>query len=266
MGTQDQSNKAEPQNEFLSGFKIKDRGIAQSEEKQPHSAIQAEINDGFKEDKSNSRIGSNPYQLTQQMSTNIPLEQVDKNFFGKKSGTGFIQKIKSKIKKEKSESGDTKQRVMMVMIPILFVIMIFMFRQVLSKPPQTSNGASVGNEPALAINDSSDNNIDWKIPNPLPVTNSVSINSGRNTSSSTGQDNTTDSTEYGVMYVRSILYSNDKPSVVIGDKIVYLNQEINGVVVVGIEKDYVVFEKEGKRWTQKIAEDIQHGGMSENIK
>ena len=67
------------------------------------------------------------------------------------------------------------------------------------------------------------------------------------------------------MYVTSILYSTDKPSVVIGERIVYLNQEVNGAVIVEINTDNVVFEKEGRRWTQKLAEEMIQDSLDENL-
>lgn len=56
--------------------------------------------------------------------------------------------------------------------------------------------------------------------------------------------------------VRGILYSETKPSIVIGDnrKILYEENTIHGVTIVKIHKDKVEFAKNGQRWTQKVGE------------
>ena len=56
------------------------------------------------------------------------------------------------------------------------------------------------------------------------------------------------------MKVQDIVYSEDKPSAFIASKIVYTGDTVNGVTVVRIERDRVEFEKNGKRWVQKIRE------------
>lgn len=52
--------------------------------------------------------------------------------------------------------------------------------------------------------------------------------------------------------VTGILHSKDKPSAVIGYRIVHEKETIRGVEIVKIHKDKVEFEKDGKRWTQTI--------------
>ncbi len=56
--------------------------------------------------------------------------------------------------------------------------------------------------------------------------------------------------------VRGILYSETKPSIVIGGdrKILYEENTIHGVTIVKIHKDKVEFAKNGQRWTQKVGE------------
>lgn len=270
MGTQEDANKAEPQNEFLSGFKIKDRMVSQGEEEQRSFVTKAGKVDGdFTSKKSSpesqNRTETNPYRLTQQMSDNTPLEQISNDSFEKKAGTGFVQKLKDKLFQGKSDSIDTRQKVMVVMIPILFIIMIFIFRQVLSKPPKKTKGANSNDKSALAVNKSSDNDIEWTIPEPLPVKMRDPIKFRQRTPSSTAQENQSYNIENGIIYVQSIVYSDDKPSVVINNQIVHLNQEIFGAVVVEINKDHIVFEREGKRWTQKVAEEVPKENVAEEV-
>lgn len=259
MGTQDENNMAEPQNEFLSGFKLKNRMESRKDDTQKPVVNQAEKNDR-----------SIPYKKpASESNSNIEMNKmglVDNGSVGKKAGSGLLKKFKSKLPKGKSNQADAKQKIMVALIPVLFIVMIFMFRHVLSKPQQDAQGSIPGNETVSAVKKSSDNKIEWNIPEPLTIKKSTGAGAEQNTASGTGQENITNDAENGVIYIHSILYSSDKPSVVIGNKIVYLNQEINGAVVVEIHKDYVVFEKDSKRWTQKVAEQIQQNSTIENIK
>jgi uncharacterized membrane protein len=51
--------------------------------------------------------------------------------------------------------------------------------------------------------------------------------------------------------LKGILYSEDNPSAIVGDKIVKEGDIINGIRVVKINKNTVEFEKDGERWTQR---------------
>jgi len=48
------------------------------------------------------------------------------------------------------------------------------------------------------------------------------------------------------------VYSEDKPSVVIGNRIVHVGDKINGVTIARINKDSVEFEKDGETWVQRV--------------
>ncbi len=52
--------------------------------------------------------------------------------------------------------------------------------------------------------------------------------------------------------VRGIVFSQTRPSAIIGDQIVVVGDTYNGIKIVGITKDAVEFEKEGRRWTQTV--------------
>jgi len=66
MGTHNETNGAEPQNEFLSGFMIKNRAIPKNDE-------------------------------TRQINNDKRAENIGKDSVEKKSGTDFIQNMKSKL-------------------------------------------------------------------------------------------------------------------------------------------------------------------------
>ena len=53
--------------------------------------------------------------------------------------------------------------------------------------------------------------------------------------------------------LKGILYSDDKPSAVIGDKIMYEGDSFNGIEIVKIRKTEVDFQRGDKSWTQQVA-------------
>jgi hypothetical protein len=58
----------------------------------------------------------------------------------------------------------------------------------------------------------------------------------------------------GVIMIKDIVYSHDKPSAVIGSRIVYEGDEINGFIILNINRDSIEFEKDGERWRQNVRE------------
>jgi hypothetical protein len=57
-------------------------------------------------------------------------------------------------------------------------------------------------------------------------------------------------------FVTAILYSEDKPSAVIGNQIVHEGDIVQGLNVVKIYKNKVEFEKNGRRWTQSVEKKL----------
>lgn len=55
--------------------------------------------------------------------------------------------------------------------------------------------------------------------------------------------------------VTGIVYSNDKPTVIVGSQVVHLGEKIGKVRVTAISPDSVEFEKGGKRWTQQTGDE-----------
>jgi preprotein translocase subunit SecG len=233
MDTHGQENKAGPQNDSSSVF----RGGAISQgEKQAVGLM-------------NNGRNSNPYRLGQSSHAEHTKEPFETG--PSMMGGGLWQQIKGKLFREEPGVGNTRQKVMVILILILFIIMIFMFRQVLSKAPQETEG-STNDDSSVATMVSSDGEIDWRIPEPISMQIRDPIKPGVRT----GVPNEwqTDSNNLDMLSVRGILYSQDKPSAVIGNRIVHLNDKIDNATIVQIDRDFVIFEKNGKRWMKKVAE------------
>lgn len=192
---------------------------------------------------------SNPYRLGQSTKRDFTRGQSESGPAAK--DPGILQQIKGKLFKEEPGVNNTRQKVMVILIPILFIIMIFMFRQVLSKSPQETEGA-INDDSQVVKPVNSGGEIDWRIPEPIPMTIRDPIKPGTKTVVPDAWQG--DSNNLETLSVRGILFSTDKPSAVIGNKILHLNDKINGATLVQIDRDFVVFEKDGKRWKKKVAE------------
>jgi hypothetical protein len=185
----------------------------------------------------------------------VPAKQPQGSPLVEVSGPSFLQQIKDKLFAPKPGASSTRQKAMVVLVPVLAIIMIFMFRQVLSKAPHNTEGATNDDAPLVVAIAGSDNEIDWQIPEPLPamMRDPIKLPDQGNTQNE-GQNETTNETRTGTMNIRDIVYSKDKPSAVVGTQIVYVGDKINGITIVSIERDSVEFEKDGKRWVHKIRE------------
>jgi hypothetical protein len=62
---------------------------------------------------------------------------------------------------------------------------------------------------------------------------------------------TTSTAEVGLV-VTGIVYTQDTPNAIVGTQIVQVGQQVLGATVVAINPDSVVFEMDGKKWTQKV--------------
>jgi hypothetical protein len=151
------------------------------------------------------------------------------------------EKISAKLFAEKEGVDVKKQKTMAVVIPILFVVLIFVFSKVLRSP---SRGAARPN-PAGSSNATAavDKRQQWQIPEPYPESLRDAM-----------QFNATDAASItrGLVSVRGIVYSEDNPSAVVSNEIVHEGDEIAGATVVKIYKDRVEFEMNGKTWIQKV--------------
>jgi type II secretory pathway component PulC len=93
--------------------------------------------------------------------------------------------------------------------------------------------------------------IDWEIPAPYPTSLRDPTEFGP---VNTVQPETTktETAKIEKLSIKGILYSKDNPSVVIGNQIVHEGEKIRDVTVIKISKDSVEFEKNGRRWIQKV--------------
>jgi len=189
--------------------------------------------------------------------------------FLKNNGSGFWQQVKDKLFAPKPGVSPTRQKAMVIMVPILAIIMIFVFRQVLSKAPRQTEGVETDDAPVVAQADTG-HEIDWEIPEPITIIprDPIQLPDEDDTQNpeQAEQNESASETEAttGTIIVRDIVYSKDKPSAVIGSKIVYVGDEINGITVINIDRDSVEFERNGQRWEQNVREGKKIPILEEN--
>ena len=192
-----------------------------------------------------------------------PPKQLESDPFIEMPSQGLVQQIKDKLFTPKPGASSAKQKALVIMVPILLIVMVFLLRQVISKAPDKTNGAPKDNTPVEVANAGSGIEIDWRIPEPLPAITRDPIKlPGQSDSQieepngirNQGPNETINQAETITISVKDIVYSADKPSAFIGSKIVYVGDKVDGVTIVRIERDRVEFEKNGKRWVQKMRE------------
>ena len=193
--------------------------------------------------------------------------------FIEESNDGLWQQVKDKLFTPKQGVSPARQKAIVIMGPILAIIMIFAFRQVLSKAPRKIKGTEVDDTPVVSNADTG-NEIDWVIPDRIKIVTRDPIrlpdeSSTQNPNQSTEQNGATNTENQGLIMIKDIVYSHDKPSAVVGSQIVYVGDKINGATVVRIDRDSVEFEKDGEKWEQNVRDGkmvpiIDSTGQSED--
>jgi len=159
----------------------------------------------------------------------------------------FWQRITDKLFTPKPGVSPTKQKVMVVMVPILFIALIFVFRQVFGTTARKTEGAVENDVPSVVAVDSK-SEVDWEIPTPYPTT----LRDPERLGSVTFSQSEIGAGKMIKLTVKGILYTEDNPSAVVGGQIVHEGEKIRGATIVKISKDRVEFEIDGQRWSQKV--------------
>lgn len=170
----------------------------------------------------------------------------------KAKGPGLWQQINDRFFPPQPGVNPTRQKAMVLLIPVLAIVMIFMFRQVLSTSPDQTQAATDDEMPLLGTGKTSDE-IDWQIPDPLPaIERDPTKLPNQVVSTGTEPNEVVIEPDTATIDVRDIVFSKDKPSAVINARIVYVGDKVGGATVVRILRDGVEFEKDGKTWVLKV--------------
>jgi hypothetical protein len=173
-----------------------------------------------------------------------PVKQpVSRAAAGKTTGKSIWQKIKDKLFQSDSEVSSSRQRVMLILIPILVIALIYVImplfkRSKISKPIETGL-AGVDDKGEIA----------WQAPEQYPTTLRDPMQASVQTAFG-GETETIVSG--GGLIVKGIVHSRENPAAVVGTQIVHEGDIISGASVVKISQDSVEFKMDDKRWVQKV--------------
>jgi hypothetical protein len=189
-----------------------------------------------------------PTKPKSKQSKAAPAKQPKANAAAKSAGQTPLQRTLGQIQNRffapKAGVSNTRQKVMMILVPILFIALIFVFIQVFSTPSRKIKGTKK-KESAKTSVAVSDSKVEWKVPEPYPTTLRDPMQFGP-VATPDGQGDAS-----GIV-VKGIVFSKDNPCAVIGDQILHKGDKVFGVVIVKINENSVEFEVNGKRWTQKV--------------
>jgi len=181
------------------------------------------------------------------------------------SDKNSLRQITKKLFKPKAGVSATRQKVMVLLVPILAVALILMLKNAIG-PSSTSRTKPVPPKPATAISQS-DTEIVWAKPEAYPsgLRDPMELTPGMKAQLKAAEDakaaardqTNTDPTQLqatgaGPLVVTGILYSEDNPSAVIGTRIAHIGDEIADAIIVNITKTAVEFERDGNTWTQTV--------------
>lgn len=156
----------------------------------------------------------------------------------------LVKRIKDKLFAPKPGVSPTRQKAMVALVPVMFIGMVLAFYKVLGGGPDTTAGPKTFQPSNVAA--AATTTIDWQIPAPYPTTLRDPMQFKPEEKPTPTPDDT------GKIDIKGVLYSEENPSVIIGIEILHEGDKVSGATIVKINEDSVEFERNGKRWTQKV--------------
>lgn len=150
----------------------------------------------------------------------------------------IIQPLMAKLLAPKPGVSPGRQKATLLLIAVLPVILVF----VIAKFVITPNKAGAIPVQSAAVVASVNNQIKWQVPPPLP--NSFRDPMVFGAAGKNQQD--------GGIVVKGIVYSEDNPSAVVGDRIVVAGDTVGGAKIVKINPGSVEFAAGDKKWSQEV--------------
>jgi hypothetical protein len=153
----------------------------------------------------------------------------------------IIDNVKAKLFTSKRGAPSGRQKIMILLSPVLVIALLLAVVNAVKTTPKTSAKPS---KKAAAAAVAFDGKINWQVPQPIPANLRNPMVFGA--VSTTGKE-----TAEGPV-VKGIVYSEDNPCAVVGDRIVSAGDTVAGATVVKINPDSVDFAMGDKKWTQKV--------------
>jgi len=152
----------------------------------------------------------------------------------------FVTQLKAKLFKSAPGASSVRQKLMTILVSVLFVIFILVFIRLFSTPARKTAKPANPLKTASVV---AAEKINWKIPDPWPQTLRDPMKLGSSSAASP---------ENSAIIVRGIVFSEDNPAVIIGTQLMHQGDKVAGAVITKITEDSVEFEMNGKKWTQKV--------------
>ncbi|UCE50648.1 MAG: hypothetical protein JSW47_10880 [Phycisphaerales bacterium] len=162
------------------------------------------------------------------------------------------KQLRDKSLRAKRVFGKKGRKALVLSAPVLIVIIILVYRYCFPATPQeTEASASSGPPQAPASEPAVKDDVDWKVPGLLPA---QMMDFLKDPEEQAEQKKLPEehARGKGPIDLRAILFSDHRPSAVIGGRILHVGDRINNVTITNITKDSVEFEKDGKACVQKL--------------
>lgn len=167
---------------------------------------------------------------------------------------GTLHQAAKKFFAPKPGVGPARQKIMLILVPILLVVFVVMLGKVVdipfltAKKPATPKIEDVS--PPIMV--SSD--IDWRKPDLYPegLRDPMQLTAAMARLIRIESQPPPELPKVGPLTVKGIVYSKDNPTAVIGTKIAHIGDIIEGARVIKINPDSVEFEKDGETFTKTV--------------
>ncbi len=157
------------------------------------------------------------------------------------------KKVKNKLFPPKEGAGSSRQKVMLILVPVLIILLIYVLMPVFkrSKISEPDEGK------LTSVAADYKGKIDWQIPEPYPAGLRDPMQSALMPVVKQG-NGTVEIGRSVNLIVKGIVYSRDNPAAVVGDQIVHEGDIISGASIIRIHRDNVEFEMNDNKWAQKV--------------
>ena len=147
--------------------------------------------------------------------------------------------VKAKLLNTKPGARPARQKVMILVAPVLMVVFLLVVTNAIKKPLSITANPSTKASAAVASN----GKINWELPAVIPDNlrdPMLLVTTGQGKGTTNGP------------VVKGIVYSEDKACAVVGGRIVSAGDTVGDATIVKINPDSVEFTMGDKNWTQKV--------------
>jgi hypothetical protein len=154
--------------------------------------------------------------------------------------------VKNKFLTPKEGVISSRQKTMVVLVPVLFVVFIVVLAVTLRGPSGRKAAKDQFNPSNRAGVAADSSGITWQRPAMWPQNLRDPMRFGSITTAENVEQ------EPDKLVVKGILFSEDNPAAVIGDQILHQGEKVANITIVKINSDSVELELDGKKWIQQV--------------